>query len=73
MKNECIWKCQNGKVIVKVVKVIDDWRFHCATYRVYVGRKWWNHVAYYEFEKALTYAAYISLLGSYNVTITRKS
>lgn len=72
MENECIWKCQKGKVIVKVVKVISDWRFHCATYRVYVGRKWWNHIAYINLEAAIKICVEVALLEEYDVVITKR-
>lgn len=73
MKKECIWKCQTGKVVVKVVGVTDDWRFKDKVYRVYVMRKWWHHMTYDKLENAITAAAYVSLLGNYNVMIAKKS
>lgn len=71
MEKECVWKCQTGNVVVKVVKVANDWRFKDAVYRVYVLRKWWRHMTYDKLEHALTEAAYVSLLGNYNVRITK--
>lgn len=73
MKTECIWKCQTGKIIVKVVKVSDDWRFEGNVYRVYVMRQWWHHMTYDRLENALAAATCVSLLGNYNVMISKKS
>lgn len=73
MKKECIWKCQTGKVVVKVVKVTGIWDLSDSFYRVYVERKWWHHVTYDKLENAIAAAAYVSLLGNYNVMIAKKS
>lgn len=73
MTNECVWKCQTGKVIVKVIKVNNDWRFKCTVYRVYIGRKWWCRMTYEQVEHALSAAIFVSLLGNYQVSITKVS
>lgn len=72
MKKEYIWKCQTGKVVVKVIAVTDDWRYKDKVYRVYVMRKWWCHMTYDKLEHALTAAAFVSLQGNYNVTIKKE-
>lgn len=72
MKNECIWKCQNGKIVFKVVKVTDQRFRDGVSYRVYVDRRWWNHFAYEKCENAIRSAVYVSLLGNYEVAIAKK-
>ena len=72
MKKECIWKCQTGKIVLKVLKM-SDFRFALGfSYRVYLGRKWWNHCAYEKYEDAIRAAIYVSLMGNFEVTITKK-
>lgn len=73
MEMKCVWKCQTGKVVVKVVEVTNDWRFKEKVYRVYKERRWWWKMTYDKLENALAAAVNVSLLGNYNVMIERKA
>lgn len=72
MKKTCIWKAQSGKVIARVIKLTYDCNFDKVVYRVYVGRKWFQHIAYDQCASAIETAVYVSLLCNYNVKITKK-
>lgn len=73
MKKDCIWKCQTGKNVFRVVKVSDFMLDYGNGYRVYLGRKWWNHYTYERYEDAVRAAIYVSLLGIFEVSIIKKS
>lgn len=71
MVNECIWKCQTGKIIFRVLKVSDKKFPLGVSYRVYWGRKWWSHISYANYIDAIGVAVLGSLLGNNDVKITK--
>lgn len=69
---ECIFKCQNGKVIVGVYKDQKKWSMHGETiYRVYANRRWMWHQNWYNLTDALQACIHVALLGTYIVTLKK--
>lgn len=70
---KCIFKCQNGKMIVGVYTDQQKWSMHGEPiYRVYHNRKWMWRQNWFKLEDALQACIHLALLHNYYVTLHKK-